>query len=139
MNRVRVLAGTIVFLAPMVLSCGEVAEPLLGEWISVGSTTRQTIYVFEDQGRAKWVLELDEGPDTFEVAYRVDYQTTPVHLDIGPWPTGPLAGRTLFGVLEMRGPDRFRVDFEPADPDAGGADRPTGFSNQALTFVRKLN
>ena len=139
MRRRRISGWAAVVLAPLVLSCSEPAEPLLGEWVSVGSQTPSMIYVFEDQGRSKWVLELEEGPDTFEVAYKADHIETPAHLDVGPWSTGPLAGRTLFGIMEIQGPDRFRVDFEPSDPDGDGSDRPRQFSDQTVTFVRKLN
>ena len=125
--------------AATALACAEPPEPLLGEWVSVGSGPSPITYIFEADGRSRWVLELGEGPDTFAVAYRVDYGRTPVHLDIGPWSSGPLTGRTLFGIIEMQGPDRFRVDFEPADPDGDGTGRPDSFSNQAVTFIRKLN
>jgi len=126
-------------LASALLSCAEAPDPLLGEWISVGSGPIPTIYIFEPGDRGRWVLELEESPDTFAVDYRVDYRHTPIHLDVGPWPSGPLSGRTLFGIVEMQGPDRFRVDFEPADPDGDGTERPASFSNQAVTYVRKLN
>ena len=96
-------------------------------------------YIFEDGGRVRWILELSEGPDTFEVAYEVRYVSTPIELDMGPWISGPLAGQTLFGIVELQGPDRFRVDFEPANPDSDGSERPGTFSEQAVTFVRRVN
>ena len=126
-------------LAAAALSCAEPPRPLLGEWVSVGSGPSPAIYIFEEGGRSQWVLELESGPDTFPVGYRADYRQTPIHLDLGPWPSGPLAGRTLFGIVEMQGPDRFRVDFEPADPDGDGTERPGSFSNHAVTFVRRLH
>ena len=126
-------------LASAILSCAEPPEPLLGEWVSVGSGANLTTYIFEEGGSSRWVLELEESPDTFLVDYRVDYRQKPIHLDIGPWSSGPLSGRTLFGIVEMQGPDRFRVDFEPADPDGAGTERPASFSNQAVTYARRLN
>lgn len=96
-------------------------------------------YIFADDSNSRWVLDMPQGPDTFAVNYRVDYTTTPVNLDVGPWSTGPIAGQTLFGIVEMLGPDRFRVDFEPGDPDTGASERPGEFSQQAVTFVRKQN
>ena len=74
-----------------------------------------------------------------EVAYEARYASTPIELDVGPWSSGPLAGQTLFGIVELQGPDRFRVDFEPAGPDSDGAERPATFSEQTVTFVRKVN
>ena len=99
--------------ALLTLACAEPAEPLLGEWVSVDSARPSMTCIFEDGGRSRWVLELPQGPDTFAVDYRGDYDATPFHLDVGPWSTGPVAGQTLFGIVEMQGPDRFRVDFEP--------------------------
>lgn len=133
------LTATAVVLATAVLACAEPSDPLLGEWVSLASGAGRTTYIFEEGGRSRWVLELEEAPDTFLVDYRVDYHRTPIHLDVGPWASGPLAGRTLFGIVQMQGPDRFRVDFEPADPDGDGTERPASFSNQAVTYVRKLN
>ena len=126
-------------LASTLLACSEPPEPLLGEWVSVGSGPFPRVFIFGEGGRGRWVLEFEEGADTSAVDYRADYSRTPIHLDVGPWSSGPLAGRTLFGIVEMVGPDRFRVDFEPADPDGDGTERPASFSNQAVTFVRKLN
>ena len=135
----RLAALAALALAAPVISCGESPEPLLGEWVSVAAETGRMTYIFEEDGRSRWVLDLAEGPDTFAVAYRVDYGRSPIHLDVGPWSTGPLAGRTLYGIVEMLGPDRFVVDFEPGDPGGEGAERPPRFSNQSVTFVRKLN
>ena len=126
-------------LAASLLSCAQPRDPLLGAWVSVGSGGTPTTYVFHEEGRAEWILKLSEATDTFEVAYRVDYETSPIRLDMGPWSSGPLAGQTLFGIVQMQGPDRFRVDFEPADPDGDGSERPGTFSEQAVTFVRKVN
>lgn len=135
----RGLVPVLLAFIPTVLSCGEEPEPLLGEWVSVAAETARMTYIFEEDGRSRWVLELETGPDTFAVAYQVDYSRSPIHLDVGPWSTGPLAGRTLYGIVEMQGPDRFVVDFEPGDPEGDGTARPPRFSNQSVTFVRKLN
>lgn len=124
--------------APL-LSCGGPPDPLVGEWVSVGSEDTPMTYIFEDDGRMRWILGLAEGPDTIEVAYAARYSPEPIELDVGPWSSGPLAGQTLFGIVELQGPDRFRVDFEPANPDSDGAERPTAFSEQAVTFVRRVN
>ena len=137
--RSRIAACAAVTLASAVLSCTEPPEPLLGAWVSVGGVSPQMTYILEADGQVKWILELGQGPDTFEVAYRVDYRTSPVQLDVGPWSTGPLVGRTLLGIVEIQSPDRFRVDFEPGDPDGDGAERPADFSDQTITFVRTVN
>lgn len=126
-------------LAAPLVSCAAPVNPLLGEWVSVGSEDTRMTYIFEDEGRARWILGLSEGPDTFEVAYEVRHLTAPIELDMGPWNSGPLAGQTLFGIVELQGPDRFRVDFEPANPDSDGGERPATFSEQSVTFVRKVN
>lgn len=120
-------------------SCAEPRDPLVGEWVSVGSEGVRMTYVFHEDGTAEWILELSEGPDTYEVDYEANYDSTPIQLDMGPWGTGPLAGQTLYGIVELQGPDRFRVDFEPSDPDGDGSERPVTFSEQAVTFVKKVN
>ena len=137
--RRRLPALAALVIVPAVLSCGEPPEPLLGEWVSVAAETGRMTYIFEEDGRSRWVIELETGPDTFSVAYRVDYSQSPIHLDVGPWPAGPLARRTLFGIVELQGPDRFVVDFEPGEPGGDGGERPSSFSNQTVTFVRKVN
>ena len=144
MDRPRILSGRLAVLAATLLSapllsCAGPSDPLQGEWVSVGSEDTRMTYIFEDGGRARWILGLSEGPDTFEVAYEVRYASTPIELDVGPWTSGPLAGQTLFGIAELHGPDRFRVDFEPASPDSDGSERPATFSEQAVTFVRRVN
>lgn len=137
MTRFAALAAALVL--PALLSCSELPEPLLGEWVSVGSERPPMTYIFDNDSIMKWIVELEAGPDTVSVPYRVNHQADPVQLDVGPWDDGPVAGRTLFGIVEIQGPDRFRVDFEPADPDGDGSERPNGFSDQAMTFVRKVN
>ena len=66
-------------------------------------------------------------------------RTSSKRLSLIPWPTGALSGRTLYGIVEMHGPGRFLVDVEPADTDGSGSVRPSSFSRQSVTFVRKLN
>ena len=126
-------------LAVAVFSCAGPTNPLRGEWVSVGADEARTTYIFGDDGRARWIIELEEAPDTFDVAYEVRGFTTPIELDVGPWQRGPLTGQTLFGIVELQGPDRFRVDFEPANPDGDGSERPATLSEQAVTFVRRVN
>ncbi|MDE2864080.1 MAG: hypothetical protein F4Y07_09980 [Gemmatimonadetes bacterium] len=125
--------------AALTLACQEPPQPLLGEWVSVGSARPAMTYIFEGDGRSTWILDLPQGPDTVVIDYRVDYARTPIHLNVGPWSTGPVAGQTLFGIVELLGPDRFRVDFEPGDPDTGAMERPGEFSSQTVTFVRMRN
>ena len=137
---VRAAVKSAALMAAVLASaCQEPPHPLHGEWVSVGSAGPAMTYIFEGDGRLTWVLDLPEGPDTLAVDYRLDLTTTPFHFDVGPWSTGPITGRTLFGILETLGPDRFRVDFEPGDPDTGAAERPAEFSIQTVTFVRKRN
>ena len=138
-GRTRILPVLLAALGTSFVACAGPADPLVGEWVSVGSEDTRMTYIFEDGGRARWIIELAEGPDTSEVAYEVRFAPTPIELDVGPWSSGPLAGQTLFGIVELQGPDRFRVDFEPANPDGDGSERPGTFSEQAVTFVRRIN
>ena len=117
--------------------CADSPEVVTGEWISIGATGPSMIYVFGDGGTMEWILDLDAGPDTFSVPYRIDYEAVPVRLDVGPWRRGPLEGRTLLGIVDVQGPDRIRVDFEPSRPGGDGTRRPTEFTEQAVVFVRR--
>ena len=132
-------------------TCTDPPDLLAGEWVSTAYGGPPMIYIFGDEGdgdgadggndggdgEMRWILDLEGGRDTFAVAYRVDRGADPVTLDIGPWDSGPLAGRTLLGIVEFRGPDRMRVDFEPGDPGGEGAERPTDFTEQTVTFIRR--
>ncbi len=132
------LASAALASSALTFACQEPPRLLEGEWVSIGANPAMT-YIFDGGGRTTWILDLPQGPDTLVLDYRVDYSAAPLHVDVGPWSTGPVAGRTLFGIAQMNGPDRFVVDFEPGDP-VGGADvRPTEFSSQAVTFVRRRN
>ena len=119
------------------VGCSEQPEVLVGEWISTGSTGPTMTYVFGNDGQMEWILDIGAESDTFSVAYHVEYGETPIHLDVGPWSRGPLEGRTLLGIVDVLGPDRFRVDFEPALHGGDGMERPSEFTDQAVVFVRR--
>ncbi len=122
---------------PFLVGCSSEPDPIIGTWVSVDAQGPPMTYVFGEDGSNHWILDTGQGPDTFALAYRISYDTTPVELDVGPWDSGPIAGRTLYGILEFNGPDRFRLDFEPGDPQGDGSERPTEFTEQTVTFVRK--
>ncbi len=127
---------------PFVFALAACAAPsnfFEGEWIS-GAPTSPTVFCrIGADGRLQWTIDFPSGAETFDLAYRVDPSARPIQLDIGPWPDGPLAGRTLLGIAEIESPDRFRVDFEPGDPAGDDSERPVAFSAQTLTFLRRVN
>ncbi len=133
----RALAATLFAFAPA--ACNAPSNLFQGEWIS-GAPTSPTIFChFGGDGRLRWTIDFATGAESFDLAYRLDDAAQPGQLDIGPWPEGPLAGRTLLGIVEIESPDRFRVDFEPGDPAGDGSERPAAFSAQTLTFLRRVN
>ena len=120
-------------------ACNAPASIFEGEWISGAPTSPAIFCHFGSNGRLRWTIDFASGAESFDLAYRVDDSVRHVHLDIGPWPEGPLAGRTLLGIVEIESPDRFRVDFEPGDPAGDESERPVAFSAQTLTFLRRVN
>lgn len=135
-TRAPVLAAAACGL--LVLGCGGAPDLLPGEWVSVDAPGPRMTWVLPEGDTAMFIVALEPGPDTSRLPWRSDPTRTPVHLDLGPWPDGPLEGRTLYGIVELHGPDRFRVDLEPGNAEGGGDARPTAFTAQAVSFVRKL-
>jgi len=66
--------------------------------------------------------------------YRYDCSKRPVELDLFGFQSGPLTGKTLFGVLEWSSDTSFRFN---AEPGTDAVARPQTFeSDQTLKFFR---
>ncbi len=85
------------------------APRLLGTWDGDDRST----FVFREGGEALWILPISTPPDTFAIRYRYDATASPAHLDISGFQSGPLAGRTLYCIVEPSGEGAFRMDCEP--------------------------
>jgi hypothetical protein len=123
----------------LLVACSTAAPgpSLVGTWIGVDSAGNTTSLVFEANGEGLWVVQMPEATDTMKVDWVADLQATPHHLDVTHFDHGPLAGATLYGILEFTSPDAFRLDLEPGPPGAGDrAPRPTEFTSGTVVFSR---
>lgn len=75
------------------------------------------ILEFYPDGKALWIFYSEASKDSFEISYRTDFSISPYQLDLTDFQTEPLAGGTLYGIIEFQNGESFRVDFEPAEED----------------------
>lgn len=104
---------------------------LVGQW-----TNREgQVFYFKPDGKALWLIKFGSKFDTFPIQYRYDCKQKPATLDLSGFQSGPLTGRTLFGILEWVGDTIFRFDAEPgASPEV----RPTMFNaEQAQRYFKE--
>ena len=124
------LLGGVVILF---FSCANSSpcHELDGRW-----TNREgQIFLFQPDGKALWLIQFGSTFDTFPIEYRYDCKRQPAALDLSGFQTGPLTGKTLFGILEWASDTAFRFDAEPGtSPDV----RPKTFnSEQAQRYFRE--
>jgi hypothetical protein len=96
---------------------------LTGRW-----TNREgQILAFESDGKALWLIKFGSQFDTFAINYRYDCKQKTPTLDLTDFKTGPLAGKTLFGIVEWSSDSVFRFD---AEPGTSPEDRPKTFNTE---------
>ena len=107
-------------------SCREIG----GRW----STREGQTIDFRKNGKALWFTRFGSQVDTVGMKYRYDCQKQYTELDLYGFQSGPLTGKTLFGILEWNSDTSFRYNAEAGtDP----AVRPQTFeSDQTLKFFR---
>lgn len=94
---------------------------LTGRW-----TNREgQVFSFEPEGKALWLIKFGSQFDTFPITYRYDCKQKVATLDLTGFQTGPLAGKTLFGIVEWSSDSVFRFDAEPGTSPVA---RPTTFN-----------
>jgi hypothetical protein len=105
-------------------SCPEPA----GKW----STREGQSIFFQKNGKALWLTRFGSQVDTVPMVFRYDCAKQPVELDLFQFRSGPLVGKTLFGILEWTSDSTFRFNAEAGtDPSL----RPKTFeSDQTLRF-----
>jgi hypothetical protein len=112
-------------LATLLLSCNSAdnCRELTGRW----SNREGQILVFEPDGRATWLVKFGSQYDTFAIRYQYDCTQKTTTLDLTDFQSGPMAGKTLYGIVEWSSDTVFRLDAEAGNsPDA----RPTQFSTE---------
>ena len=91
---------------------------------------------FKLDGSARWTFDLPSGAETYDVQYELDMADPFPHLDFSGFASGPLAGKTLYGIADWDD-DTLRYDARPGDPAQGGDGvRPTAFTAETRRFER---
>lgn len=124
----------VVTLMPIILmfNCSDPpCRDLQGRW-----TNREgQAFYFKGNGKALWLIRFGSQIDTFVMEYRYDCRKQPAELDLSGFQSGPLSGKTLYGILEWNTDSTFRFDAEAGtQPDA----RPKAFeTDQTQKFYRE--
>ncbi|MEZ4965411.1 MAG: hypothetical protein R2791_09220 [Saprospiraceae bacterium] len=85
-------------------NCREIA----GYW----SNREGQFFRFEPNGKAFWLIKFGSEFDTFPIRYHYDCKQQPAILDLDGFHSGPLKGKTLFGILEWTSDSSFRFEGE---------------------------
>lgn len=125
--------GTLVGASFLFHSCqlNSTCFELPGQW-----TNREgQVFLFQPDGKGLWLIKFGSEFDTFPISYQYDCSRKPAALDLSGFQTGPLTGKTLFGILEWTSDSSFRFDAEPGTlPEV----RPKTFnSEQTMKFYKK--
>lgn len=130
--------GLILWLVLLLGGCGEAAHPSLeGTWVGEDAEGSRQTLIFRDDNTATWKIESSQFTGSFDIDYTFDASTTPHHLDLSGFDTGPLAGRTLYGIMAFDGDESFRLDVEPGEiGEDGAAARPLVFGDQTVVYTK---
>ena len=123
----RALGAAVLLLA--FSFCGDQpCRDLADSWTNREGQT----LVFQPGGKALWLIRFGSATDSFPISYRYDCAKSPAEIDFTGFQAGPLAGKSLFGIIEWKSDTSFRVDFESG---TNAEVRPKEFnSEQAQTF-----
>lgn len=115
----------------------ETHPSLQGTWVGEDADGGRQTFIFRDDNTATWKIESAQFTGSFDIEYAFDASTTPHHLDLTGFGTGPLTGQTLYGIITFDGDESFRLDVEPGAADGSGEDvRPTTFSEQTVVYTK---
>lgn len=105
-------------------------ESLLGSWDNKSGQ----VLTFIAEGQALWIFYSETKRDTFEIRYTTDFSIKPHQIDLTDFKTGPLTGKTLYGIIEFTDENTIRLDFEPSSEN-----RPQEFdAKQTQTYFKSL-
>lgn len=110
-------------LATLFIACKteDNCRDLVGRW----TNQEGQVLAFEPSGKALWLVKFGSQFDTFQIQYRYDCKQDPATLDLSSFQSGPLSGKSLFGIVEWSSDSVFRFDSEPGtSPEV----RPTTFN-----------
>lgn len=107
------------------------ANKLKGAW----DNGNGQIFVFKKGGKALWIFYSENQRDTFHITYQSNFSSKPFQLDLSNFTSGPLKGKTLFGIVEFLGKSTIRFDCEAGTNESI---RPKEFNpKDTQTYKRK--
>jgi hypothetical protein len=112
-------------LSFLFISCqpGATCHELTGRW---SNREGQTLS-FQPNGKALWLIKFGSQYDTFPITYTYNCKEKIPTLDLSGFQNGPLAGKTLYGIIEWSSDSVFRIDAEPGtSPET----RPSTFNSE---------
>lgn len=129
----RSLAGMKAILLLLLLgACVGSAPDVTGVWEGASANAEGWVLEFASDGSARWTVP----QGTLDVRYRFDPSQTPHHLDLSGFTSGPLQGRTLYGIMEFDGAESFRWDAQPGEAEQENA-RPLSFVDDETRVMRR--
>jgi hypothetical protein len=133
MNQLFTSLALLSWAVLFFFSCTDTSscQDLDGRW-----TNREgQIFLFQPDGKALWLIQFGSQFDTFSIQYQYDCKQKPATLDLSGFHSGPLTGKTLFGIVEWSSDTAFRFDAEPgASPEV----RPKAFNlEQTQRYFRE--
>jgi hypothetical protein len=127
------VAIALLALLPFIGCTDPPCRELNGRW----STREGQSFYFQENGKGLWLIHFGSKTDTFAMDYRYDCKKQPIELDLNGFESGPLAGKTMFGILEWNSDTSFRFD---AEVGKGPEVRPAAFeSDQTQKFFMEKN
>lgn len=133
MNQLFTSLALLSWAVSFFFSCTDTSScrDLDGRW-----TNREgQVFLFQPNGKALWLIQFGSQFDTFSIQYQYDCKQKPATLDLSGFHSGPLTGKTLFGIVEWSSDTAFRFDAEPgASPEV----RPKAFNlEQTQRYFRE--
>lgn len=121
----------LLALLPFIHCTDPPCRSLEGHWTNREGQSFQ----FLPGGKALWLIRFGSQVDTFRMEYRYNCKKQPAELDLSGFQSGPLKGKTLYGILEWSNDSSFRFDSETGySVDV----RPSAFENdQTQKFFRE--
>ena len=98
------VAALFLYCTPGANKCPEIK----GRW----SNREGQIFQFDPDGKALWLVKFGSQFDSFPITYHYDCSKKTNTLDLSDFKSGPMAGKTLYGIIEWTGDSIFRMSSE---------------------------
>jgi len=111
-------------------------ESLVGAWSGRDASGSEQLFEFRTDGTLDWKVSSDAGVfQLINLLYLRNEKVHPETLNLSGFESGPLAGLTLYGLIDLSRPDTLIFDAEAGNSDDPSV-RPTGFTDSAVTYIR---